>query len=125
MIRTHPVTGRQAIFVNPVFTHSIKDLPEGESKAILDFLYEHCAARPLAGAVPLAAGFRGLLGQSLRAAHRHVGLLPARAPASASPSREIVRSDTVSGGTAEGRRGWHLVGSPTSLPFIWDHPGGT
>jgi taurine dioxygenase len=43
VIRTHPVTGRQSIFVNPVFTHSIKDVPEGESKGILDFLYEHCA----------------------------------------------------------------------------------
>jgi taurine dioxygenase len=43
VIRTHPVTGRQAIFVNPVFTHSIKDVPEGESKGILDFLYEHCS----------------------------------------------------------------------------------
>jgi taurine dioxygenase len=42
LIRTHPVTGRQAIFVNPVFTHSIKDVPEAEGKAILDFLYEHC-----------------------------------------------------------------------------------
>src|ERR1700712_3517565 len=30
-IRTHPVTGRPAIFVNPVF-----------SQAILEFLYEHC-----------------------------------------------------------------------------------
>ena len=42
LIRTHPVTGRQAIFVNPVFTTGIKDMPEAEAKAVLDFLYEHC-----------------------------------------------------------------------------------
>ena len=79
VIRTHPVTGRQAIFVNPVFTHSIKDVPEGESEGILEFLYEHCEPRALAGALPLAAGLGGVLGQSLRAAHRDVGLLPADA----------------------------------------------
>jgi taurine dioxygenase len=41
VIRTHPVTGKKAIFVNPVFTQAIKDVPEDEGKAILEFLYEH------------------------------------------------------------------------------------
>ncbi len=41
VIRTHPVTGKKGIFVNPVFTQSIIGIPEDESKAILEFLYEH------------------------------------------------------------------------------------
>jgi len=43
VIRTHPVTGKQTIYVNPVFTTEIAGVPEAESKAILNFLYEHCA----------------------------------------------------------------------------------
>ncbi len=41
VIRSHPVTGRKGIFVNPVFTVGIKDLPEEEGEAILRFLYAH------------------------------------------------------------------------------------
>jgi taurine dioxygenase len=41
VVRTHPVTGRKGIYVNPVFTVAIKDMPEDEGDAILRFLYAH------------------------------------------------------------------------------------
>ncbi len=42
VVRTHPETGRNGLFVNQQFTQSILGLSKNESNAILEMLYRHC-----------------------------------------------------------------------------------
>jgi taurine dioxygenase len=42
VVRTHPETGRNGLFVNGQFTQSLFGLSKNESTAILEMLYRHC-----------------------------------------------------------------------------------
>ncbi|MBL8384152.1 MAG: TauD/TfdA family dioxygenase [Burkholderiales bacterium] len=41
VVRTHPVTGRRALYVNRGFTRRINGIPRDESDGILAYLYQH------------------------------------------------------------------------------------
>jgi len=41
MVRAHPETGRQALFVSRLFTQEIIELSPGESRTLLDYLFTH------------------------------------------------------------------------------------
>ncbi|MDB5985163.1 MAG: Taurine dioxygenase [Nevskia sp.] len=43
IVRTHPVSGRKALFVNASYTTHINGVSDDESDAILAYLYQHCA----------------------------------------------------------------------------------
>ena len=41
VVRTHPVSGKKGLFVNSLFTVSIKELNKKESDSLLAFLFNH------------------------------------------------------------------------------------
>lgn len=41
LVRTHPVTGRKALFVSPTYTVGVEGLSDMEADAVLGFLYKH------------------------------------------------------------------------------------
>ena len=41
VVRVHPVTGRRALFVNPVYTQRFESMTEEESRPLLQFLFTH------------------------------------------------------------------------------------
>lgn len=44
LVRTHPETGAQSIYVNPLFTTRVKELSPLESQHLLELLYRHVVA---------------------------------------------------------------------------------
>jgi taurine dioxygenase len=42
VVRTHPESGRKALFVNGFYTVGLKGMTQQESDPILQFLYQHC-----------------------------------------------------------------------------------
>src|SRR4051812_23813019 len=41
IVRIHPVTGRKALFVNPVYTRRIEGMTDDESQPLLQYLFDH------------------------------------------------------------------------------------
>ena len=78
LVKIHPVTGRPALFIGR-HAHAIPGLDEAESEKLLSDLVDFACRPPAHVRASLAAGRRGHLGQSLRAAPGAAVRLPAAA----------------------------------------------
>jgi taurine dioxygenase len=45
IVRTHPATGRKALYISPRFTIGIRDMDDAEAQPLLDELFAHIAQR--------------------------------------------------------------------------------
>ena len=79
-VRTHPETGRKALYINIGHTVRFKDMTETESAPLLNFLFEYQTKPEFTCRLQLARRLAGVLGQSLRPAQsgQRLSRLPPR-----------------------------------------------
>lgn len=60
VVRSHPPSGREALYVNPGFTLRFVDMTPEESRPLLEFLYRHCERPEFGMRYRWAAGTLGI-----------------------------------------------------------------
>ena len=85
VLRTHPETGRTALFVNSEFTRRFRDMTAEESEGLLGFLTNHAPPPGVLLRPPLATRRRGDVGQPRRPA------LPGAEPARRRGPQDVAR----------------------------------
>jgi len=95
VVRTHPVTGRKALYVNRGFARRILDIPRDESEGVLRYLYEHMEIRcSNVGSAGAPIRWRsGITGVSSTMQCGTIGRIPV--PASALRCAAASQSDTA------------------------------